>query len=147
MARDNIMAVAGNIADPVLRFTASGKAVLTVGLALNERRNVDGKWENADPSWINVVVWNEQAENAAASLQKGSRVVVIGRFVSRQWEDKQGQTRYSSELVADEIGVSLRWAQTPMIERNQKTAAGPPIEAYDEPPADQGQASYDEEPF
>jgi single-strand DNA-binding protein len=57
-----------------------------------------------------VVVWRDQAEHAAASLSKGSRVVVVGRLVQRSWQADDGAARSVVEVVADELGPSLRWA-------------------------------------
>jgi single-strand DNA-binding protein len=57
-----------------------------------------------------VVVWRDQAEHAALSLAKGSRVVVLGRLHQRSWTAEDGSARSTVEVVADELGPSLRWA-------------------------------------
>jgi single-strand DNA-binding protein len=57
-----------------------------------------------------VVVWRDQAEHAAESLSKGSRVVVVGRLQQRTWTAEDGSTRSTVEVVAEELGASLRWA-------------------------------------
>jgi hypothetical protein len=57
-----------------------------------------------------VVGWRDQAEHAAASLSKGSRVVVVGRLQQRSWTAEDGTARQTVEVVADELGPSLRWA-------------------------------------
>jgi single-strand DNA-binding protein len=55
-------------------------------------------------------VWRDQAEHAAQSLSKGSRVVVVGRLQQRSWTAEDGSARSTVEVVADELGPSLRWA-------------------------------------
>ena len=57
-----------------------------------------------------MVVWRDQAVHAAESLSKGSRVVVVGRLAQRSWQAGDGTTRSAVEVVADELGQSLRWA-------------------------------------
>jgi single-strand DNA-binding protein len=63
-----------------------------------------------EPSFFTVVVWRDQAEHAAQSLSKGSRVVVVGRLQQRSWTAEGGSARSVVEVVADELGPSLRWA-------------------------------------
>jgi single-strand DNA-binding protein len=57
-----------------------------------------------------VVVWRDQAEHAAASLSRGSRIVVVGRLQQRSWTAEDGSGRQTIEVVAEELGPSLRWA-------------------------------------
>jgi single-strand DNA-binding protein len=59
-----------------------------------------------------VVVWRDQAEHAAESLSKGSRVVVMGKLQQRSWTAEDGSARSQVEVVAEELGASLRWATT-----------------------------------
>jgi single-strand DNA-binding protein len=63
-----------------------------------------------EPSFFTVVVWRDQAEHAAESLAKGSRVVVVGRLQQRAWTAEDGSARSVIEVVAEELGPSLRWA-------------------------------------
>ena len=157
MAPGNSVTLVGNITrDPELRFTPSGQATATFGLAVNRRwqnRNTN-EWEEAT-SFFNVVCWREQAENASESLGKGSRVIVTGRLEQRSWETPDGEKRSVVEVVADEIGPSLRWATAQVVknERRGGEGGGPgggggggggggTRPAPNEPPA-----GYDEEPF
>ena len=66
-------------------------------------------WRPPDPLDA-VVVWRDQAENAAESLTKGSRVVVLGKLQQRTWTAEDGSARSTVEVVAEELGASLRWA-------------------------------------
>jgi single-strand DNA-binding protein len=70
---------------------------------------VSGRREQ-EPSFFTVIVWRDQAEHAAESLRKGSRVVVVGRLQQRSWTAEDGTARSAVEVVAEELGPSLRWA-------------------------------------
>jgi len=70
---------------------------------------VSGRREQ-EPSFFTVIVWRDQAEHAAESLTKGSRVVVVGRLQQRTWTAEDGSARSVVEVVAEELGPSLRWA-------------------------------------
>ena len=117
----NSVTLVGNLTrDPELRFTPSGAANATFGLAVNRRwqNRQTNEWEEAT-SFFNVVCWRELADNAAESLAKGMRIIVTGRLEQRSWETDQGEKRSVVEVVADEIGPSLRWA-TAKVERTER---------------------------
>jgi single-strand DNA-binding protein len=148
---DNTVTVVGNVTrDPELRFLASGQANCSFGLAVNRRwqNRQTQEWEEAT-SFFNIVCWREMAENVAESVTKGARVVVAGRLEQRSWETEQGDKRSVVEIVADEIGPSLRWA-TAQVTRNERRAPGEarPARAA-APPQKEADAGYgfDEEPF
>jgi single-strand DNA-binding protein len=105
---------------PELRFTSSGQAVATFGLAVNRRwqNRQTNEWEEA-VSFFDVTCWQQMAENVAESVTKGSRVVVTGRLDQRSWETQDGDKRSKVEVVADEIGPSLRYA-TAQVVRNER---------------------------
>lgn len=152
MAQGNTVELTGNLTrDPELRFTPSGAAVANFGLAVNRRwRNQQTNEWDEQVSFFDVVCWRELAENVAESLTKGSRVMVSGRLDQRSWETQDGDKRSKVEVVADEVGPSLRWA-TAQVTRNERRDGGggggfdsaPPPRA--EPPA--GGYNDDEEPF
>jgi single-strand DNA-binding protein len=79
---------------------------------------VSGRREQ-EASFFTVVVWRDQAEHAAQSLAKGSRVVIVGRLQPRSWTAEDGSARSVVEVVAEELGPSLRWA-TAMPARKTK---------------------------
>ena len=115
----------GNITrDPELRFTPTGQATATFGLAVNRRwqNRQTQEWEEAT-SFFDVVCWREMAENASESLARGSRVIVTGRLEQRSWETQDGDKRSKVEVVADEIGPSLRWA-TAQVTKNERRGPG-----------------------
>lgn len=108
---DSTITVVGNLTrDPELRFTTGGRGTANFGIAVSRRYQVNNEWQE-QTSFFNVVAWGTLAENAAASLNKGHRVIVTGRLEQRSYDDKEGQKRTIVEIVADEIGPSLRWAR------------------------------------
>jgi single-strand DNA-binding protein len=95
---------AGNLTeDPEVRYTEGGIARAMFRVAVSGRRE-------QEPSFFAVVVWRDQAEHVAESLSKGSRVVVVGRLQQRTWTAEDGSARSVVEVVAEELGASLRWA-------------------------------------
>jgi single-strand DNA-binding protein len=95
---------AGNLTDnPEVRSTESGIARAMFRVAVSGRREQEA-------SFFTVIVWRDQAEHAAQSLSKGSRVVVVGRLQQRSWTTDDGSSRQLVEVVAEELGPSLRWA-------------------------------------
>jgi single-strand DNA-binding protein len=110
----------GNLtADPELRFTPSGLQVANLRLAVTPRtRQEDGSWTDGETSFHTVNVWRDQAANAAESLGKGARVIVVGRPKERSWTDQDGTTHQVTEVDAEELGPSLRWATTKVTRAN-----------------------------
>jgi len=122
MASENSVTLVGNITrDPELRYTTGGRGVASFGLAVNRRYQQNGEWQE-QTSFFNVTAWAELGENAAASLQKGARVIVTGRLQLREYETREGEKRSIVEVVADELGPSLRWAQA-QVERISRDSA------------------------
>ncbi len=108
---DSTVTIVGNLTrDPELRFTAGGKGIASFGVAVNRRWQQNGEWQEK-VSFFNVTAWDTLGENIAASLTKGARVIVTGRLEQREYETKEGEKRNVVEIVADEIGPSLRWAR------------------------------------
>jgi single-strand DNA-binding protein len=95
---------AGNLTDdPEVRYTEGGIARTMFRVAVSGRREQEA-------SFFTVVVWRDQAEHAVQALTKGSRVVVAGRLQQRAWTAEDGSARSVVEVVAEELGPSLRWA-------------------------------------
>ena len=127
MSNGNSVTLVGNITrDPELRFTPTGQANATFGLAVNRRwqNRQTNEWEEK-VSFFNVVCWREMAENASESLTKGARIIVTGRLEQRSWEDREsGDKRSVVEVVADEIGPSLRWATAKIEKQSRQGGSG-----------------------
>ena len=124
MANGNTITIIGNITrEPELRFTPSGQANSRFGVAVNRRwqDRASGEWQEAT-SFFDVVCWRELAENCSDSLPKGARVIVSGRLEQRTYE-KDGDKRSIVEIIADEVGPSLRWA-TAKVEKNDRRSGG-----------------------
>jgi single-strand DNA-binding protein len=124
MADSSITIVGGLGRDPEIRYTATGRAKATLGVAVSRRwqNRQTNEWEE-QTSWFNVVVWGDMAENLSDTLSKGMRVIVTGRLEQRSWETEQGEKRSVVEIVADEVGPSLRWA-TADVKRSERRSGG-----------------------
>ncbi len=145
----NSVTLIGNLVDdPELRFTPSGVALAKIRMAVNRRwRGQDGEWQE-DTSFFNGTVWREQAETAAESLQKGTRVIVTGRLEQRSWETPEGDRRSVVEIQIDEIGPSLRWA-TATVNKTQRADSWAGDQPRPAAPAPAPREDYgpDEAPF
>jgi single-strand DNA-binding protein len=149
MANDNTVTIIGNCTrEPELRYTNSGLQIANFGVAINQRRrNADtGQWEDGETSYFDVSCFRELAENVAESVSKGTRVIVSGTLRQRSWETPDGDRRSKVEIVAEEVGPSLRWA-TASVERMARSggSGGGPAPSGGAP----APQSYDnqEEPF
>jgi single-strand DNA-binding protein len=96
--------IIGNLGrDPEMRYTPSGQAVTQFTVAVNRNyKDGQGEWQE-ETEWFRVVCWAQLAERTAEYLRKGRKVYVEGRLQTRQWEDKEGQKRYTTELVANTV--------------------------------------------
>jgi single-strand DNA-binding protein len=130
----NTTAVTGNLTrEPEIRYTREGHASTLLSLAVNRRweNRETREWEEST-SFFDVVCWRELAENAALTLAKGMRVMVSGRLEQRSWETDEGERRSKVEIVADEVGPSLRFATADVHRAERRAAAdGREAEAVD----------------
>lgn len=102
--------ISGNLTrDPEIRYTREGHATTLLSVAVNRRFRQGEDWAETT-SFFDVVCWRDQAENVALSLSKGQRVLVTGRLEQRSWETEDGERRSKVEIVAEEVGPSLRFA-------------------------------------
>lgn len=121
---DSSVVVVGNITRSLdLKYTPSGAPNLRFGLAVNRRwqDKQSNEWKE-ETSFFDVVCWRDLAENVAESCDKGTRVVVTGRLEQRSWE-QDGHKRSTVEIIADEVGPSLRWA-TARVEKTERRGNG-----------------------
>jgi single-strand DNA-binding protein len=158
MANGNNIDLVGNLTrDPELRYTPGGMPVATFGLAVNLRRQnrQTQEWEDR-ASFFDIVCYGSLGENVSETLGRGTRVMVVGRLEQRSWETQEGDKRSKVEVIADEVGPSLRWATADVTKNDRRPAGegggggggGAPRAtggraAGNEPPA----YDYDEEPF
>lgn len=141
---DSQTTLIGNVTrDPEMKFTASGRALVNIGLAVSRRWQQNNEWKE-ETSFFDVTAWAGLAENAAASIEKGNRIIVVGRLEQQRWE-QEGSSRSKVVVIADAIGPDLRFA-TAEVTRIEREGASPtprPAPAKQE----QAPAQWDEEPF
>lgn len=87
--------------DPELRYTGSNVPVASFSLAVN--RNFTNQSGEREADFINIVVWRKQAENVKKYLSQGSQVAIDGRIQTRSYDDKDGNKRYVTEVIADNV--------------------------------------------
>ena len=124
MAIENSVTLIGNLTrDPEMRFTPSGAGQATLGLAVSRRyQNKNGEWQE-ESGFYNVVCWRDLAENVQ-SLTKGTRVIVTGRLQWRQYQPEGSDKKVTViDVLADEVGPSLRWARAE-VQRNERKSPG-----------------------
>ncbi len=102
----NKVMLIGNVGrPPEMRFTASGIPTTQFSVATSRNRKTpEGEWVE-ETEWHNIVTWREQAERLNEQLQKGMKVYVEGRIQTRSWEGQDGQKRYRTEIIADQVMI------------------------------------------
>jgi len=95
----NRVEIIGNVGkEPEMRFTPSGKAVASFSVAVNSKFG-----EEESTEWFNIVAWSKLAETCNQFVTKGQQVYVEGRLQTRKWDDKEGQTHYRTEVIANRV--------------------------------------------
>ena len=128
----NQITVTGNVTkDPELRYTANGKAIATFSIATSY-----GKDDNKQTTYHDIKVFNEMAENVGRSINKGSRVTVVGRLEKKAFDRKDGGKGVAIDIIADEVALSIRWKaalvdQTEQVMAKVQQAFGQPA-AFDD---------------
>lgn len=127
--------------DPEVRQTPSGATVCTFSLATTERfKNKQGdQQERTD--WHNIVTWAKLAEICGKHLHKGKQVYIEGRIQTRSYDDKEGNKRYTTEIVADSMQMLSRAGESGGGSNPSIAPAG------EYSPADYDPMDYDKEPF
>ena len=141
----NDVNIVGNVTrDPELRYTPTGQPTASFGVAVNRKwqNKVSNEWEEAT-SFFDVVCWRDLAEHVSESISKGAREIVTGRLEQRSWETQENEKRSKVEIVADEVGPSLRWA-TAEVKKAERAGANDKAKSSGSGNGGWGQ---DEEPF
>jgi single-strand DNA-binding protein len=121
----NFITMIGNLTDdPDLRFTQGGVPVCNFRIASNRRFTGRDGQQQEETVFMTVNLWRDMAENVAESLHKGDRVIVIGRIKVRSYENKEGQTVWVTEIEADEVAPSLRWARVSVSKTSGSSGSG-----------------------
>lgn len=120
-------------ADPETRYSAAGNAMATVSVATNHsRRDQDsGEWQD-QTEWHRIVLFGRQAEVAGQYLRKGNQAYFEGRLQTRKWTGDDGQTRYTTEIIGNDI--QLLGGRDDAGGGGGYQQAAPPAQAYNAPP-------------
>ena len=103
MSLNKVMLIGNLGKDPELRFTPSGRAVARFPIATSEQWTDQSGQRQERTEWHNIVVWGKQAETSGQYLSKGRQVFIEGSIRSRQYDDKEGQKRYITEVIAQRV--------------------------------------------
>ena len=147
MASFNKVILIGNLtADPELKQTSAGTSVCSFSIAINRRfAKADQGQQNVD--FINIVTWRQQAEFVQRYFKKGNPILVCGQLQTRTWNDNQGQKRYATEVVADEVSFVASASQTPNASQGPvANGSAYTPEAYGAPTYNNAGASFEEIP-
>ena len=126
--------IIGNLgADPEMRYTAGGAPVTTFNVAVNRRYTTSDGERREETEWFRIVAWRKLAELVSQYLTKGRSVYVEGRLQTRQWDDQEGQRRYTTEVVANEIQFLDRAQGAPFAEGDAPSADSAAVDATDLP--------------
>ncbi len=103
--QNNVMLVGRLTRDPELRRTGTGKAVCSFDIAIGRRfkDQATGEWKDADPTFVPIIVWGDQAERCGERLKKGVPVHVEGRLQTNKWEGSDGAKRSRLEVIASRV--------------------------------------------
>lgn len=144
MAGEVYVTVVGNLVrEPELKFTQGGAAVARFTVASTPRfQDRDGNWKDGEALFQNCTAWRQLAEHVA-DLNQGDRVVVFGQLRQRNWENQEGQRRSSIDLVADDVGVSIKFNPAESKRPNRSK----PTEPEDDPWSSPAPLQNEEAPF
>lgn len=125
MPLPNTCLIGGVVTDPEFRFTASGKPLCSFRIAVKGRKKVgDREWADGEPYYLEVTWFDRSAENLVNTVTKGDTVLVNGRLEPNVWTDKAGNERRELRMVAEDVGVSLRWSSWAKTENHAASGAG-----------------------
>ena len=148
MSSLNKAMIIGNLgADPDLRYTQSNKPVATLSVATSEKWKDNNGELQEKTEWHRVTLWNRLAEISEKYLKKGSKVYIEGKIQTRQWEDKEGVKRYTTEIVGltmtmlDTKGSDTNRPPAPPIPEEPGTLPKDDAGGYDDPHPDDGDDS------
>lgn len=138
MASLNKVMLIGNLGkDPEVRYTASGQAVASFSIATSEKfKNKSGEWEERT-EWHRITLWGKQAEIAGEYLAKGRTVFIEGRLQTRKWTDRDGNEKYSTEIVGERMQMLGGKGESNgggTARRSEPAHGGDQTVSYDDPP-------------
>jgi single-strand DNA-binding protein len=146
---DTQITLVGNLVDdPTLRYTPQGHAVANFRIASTPRYmdRATNEWKDGDSLFLTCNIWRQPAENVAESLQRGMRVIAVGRLRQRSYETKEGEKRTVFEVEVDEVGPSLRNASA-KVTRTERRSGGQGAAQGGGDQWSTGGQDYDQPPF
>jgi len=153
MAGINKVILVGNLGkDPEVRYLEGGTAVANFPIATSETYKDRNSGERKTTTeWHNIVLWRGLAEIAEKYLKKGAQVYIEGKLQTRQWQDKDGNNRYTTEIVGNNLQMLGRKddsnSNSPSNAPTQKTPTEAPIETPSTPGIDKSSGEVDDLPF
>jgi single-strand DNA-binding protein len=144
----NKVILVGNLGkDPELRYTPAGAAVATFSLATTERfKGKDGQ-QQEKTEWHNIVAWRQLAEICGKFLHKGKQVYIEGRIQTRSYDDRDGNKRYITEIVADQMQMLGRAGEEGGAGSGRPAGGGRPAAAAPASAAMPDYESFSDPPF
>lgn len=134
--------IVGNLGrDPEVRYTQGGQAVCNFSVATNEKWRDKSGNDQEQTEWHRIVTWGKLAELCGEYLAKGRTVYLEGRLQTREWTDKQGDKRFTTEVVARDVQFLDRGG------RQGGGAKGPPDDDFGPPPRPEDEGGGDDVPF
>ncbi len=151
MARGiNKVILIGNLGkDPEVKYAANGNAVANITLATSESWKDKNTGEQVDKTeWHRVVFFRRLAEIAGEYLKKGSKVYIEGKLQTRKWQDQNGQDRYTTEVVANDMQMLDSRGGSASFDQSQSASSAPPRSAPQSQPAAAPAGDFDDDiPF
>ncbi len=130
----NKVMIIGNLgADPEMSYTVNGTARTKMSVAVNRNYTTREGERREETEWFSVVAWDKLGENVAQYLTKGRRVYVEGRLQTRQYDDKEGQRRYFTEVIARDVQFLDSAQGVPFADESSPVASGGQIAPDDLP--------------
>ena len=121
----NNMYLLGNLTrDPEIKYTNEGTAIAEIGLASNKKWTDKNGKDQETVDYFNITAWGNLAENCAAALKKGDRVIVSGHLNLRSWENKEGKKYNITSITADVVAASLEFGHIKILGKDTITEGG-----------------------
>ena len=133
--------------DPEMRYTPSGRPVTTFSVAVSRSWNTADGERRSETEWFNIVSWGNLAEICKQYLHKGQQVYIEGRLQTRSWDDQQGQKRYRTEIIGDNMIMLDSKGSGPAAEPFQASPSTPAAAPPPPPPPADDEIRVEDIPF
>lgn len=117
---NNIYLLGNLTRDPEIKYTNEGTAIAEMGLASNKKWTDKSGKDMEIVDYFNITAWNKLAENCAATLKKGDRIMVSGHLNLRSWENKEGKKYNITSITADIVAASLEFNNVKILDKNDE---------------------------